>query len=372
MLNLFKWLIFSVLLILLGRLFALGLSYFALAPAYWMNGIYWAAFTGIALGFLFWALRISSPDFSLISALVLYVIIIVFSQIDFYDYCVDNFVAEVSEVEGKERLSLKEARLRFADYVQKEVGSSTILWFDNLRVFANRGISHYESQGSSKYGGRKNVYVTRKGFWICWGWFLVYIFLAIGCFCGLYGAALVEDKENKGIAFFEKDVFKRLEKSLLANGLNKKIVKTILRKPKEETLNSIAVQNFLPVDDLSLRYDILNDFKRIQVLEKESIFLSFIEDEEIKIIKQNASKFYNQVLDEDQKLNSYDFFLLSSTRLKKRLHDKSFYECMNVIRDIAYYFSISLNIPPFKSLNLEGIKFEECDIDELWSPLLKQ
>jgi hypothetical protein len=367
------WPILITLLYGSGLLLSYMGSDFIIAYAHWGDSIYWAFFAAAALAFSLWSAQVQSEKLTLIIAVLFFIFISVNTQINYYSKSKFELYTIVQQSEDNEWPTEYKSQDRdtlYQSYINQRINPTGLSWLDHLRLEADIGIIRTEQQGHRKYGGRKGVEVYRQGFWMWWGWFICYLFLAIGCFFGMAGSAFVgkkEDNKNK----VAEIIVNRMNHVLKDKGLNDDEIKSIITKPRTyySEISDEEVLELLPIADKSTVNEIIHDLKLSKEWYRNSKLERKVEQNDFDRVNALVKKYYNRPIDDKDKLYSYHLLLLAADKLHRATENKSFYDCLLNITDISDLLFIPNNIQPFHVLDLENIEYKTLKVGDIWEPL---
>lgn len=367
------WPILITLLSGLGLLLSYMGSDFIIAYAHWSDGIYWGFFAAAALAFSLWCARVESEELTLIFAVIFFIFISVNTQINYYSKSKFELYTIVQQSEDNEwptEYKQQDRDTLYQSFINQRINPTGLSWLDHLRLQADIGIIRTEQQGHRQYGGRKGVEVYRQGFWMWWGWFVCYLFLAVGCFFGMAGSEFVAKKEDK-----KNDVAKiindRMNDVLKDKGLNDEEIKSIITKPRTyySEISDEEVLELLPIADKNIAKEIIVHLKLSKEWYRNSKLERKIEQKDFNQVSALIKKYYDRTLGDEDKLYSYYLLLLAADKLHRYIENKSFYDCLQIITDTSELLCIPNNIAPFNILNLNDIEYKTLEVGEIWKPL---
>jgi|GEM_PF-5283321 len=363
------------LLFIFFSVFGFLLSYlgsdFVIAYAHWSDGIWWGCGAAAALAFSLWCARISSPDHALIITVSFFLFISINTQINYYNKSKFELFTIVQQSEDNDwpaEWSKLDRNALYKSFINHSITPTGLDWLDHLRLEAHIGIIRTEQQGHRKYGGRKGVEVYRQGFWMWWGWFVCYLFLAIGCFFGMAGSAFVtKPKESK--REITEIVLDRMHATLKEKGLDEESINAILSRKKNTVISDSEILKLLPVDDGATAEEILRIIKLSKEWKASSTTKQDLNQADLDQIYSLLEYYYNRYPKDVKTIYSYYLTLLATDKLFRFVKQRSFYDCLVIITDISELLSIHNQVQPFHRINLKDIQYKTLYVGDLWKPL---
>ncbi len=354
-----------------GRVLSIVGAESSITRAYWESGILWGIGAAVVLGSALWLARVRSPELALVLGMFFFGYVTIFSQIDYLDdsrdYLYRHIHEEASHSWPRQWESLSRRELYFA-FVNHQVTPTGLFWLDHLRAQADIGVLSWEQQGHRRYGGRKGAEVYRQGFWMWWGWLCSYLFLLVGCFFGLFGAALVESKEPPKQPMPEESLGE-LREALKSKGLSESEISYILTRPQaaEIKIESDEIDVVLPAGDSKLAQLISSDLKLARSWQSTLRIPREPGDDRIEHLVEIKSRFYSH--NTDTRWFPYHLVMLAAYRLHHNRPGSRFIESLQAVSSIARFHDVHISVEGFNSPDFSGLEYEHVICGVAWQPL---
>lgn len=350
-----------------------------LSTGYWGAGMMWGLGIFVVLGVLFWLSRLSAPGWALAIISLFYAVLMVGSQVVYYDGAQDRLYHTVQAEPGRFPPAWKDLdrdRL-YQQWMAKTLDEPEASgWWAHLRAQARAGIWHTER--ASKYEPGKPAYrpVYRQGWQVWLGWISSLLMAGVGCLFSLVGCAVWNSRvqEEERVRAFARDTYRTVGEALEQRGLSRQQVESILRQSAQSRhldtpipLGRVAA--LLPDLDAGLVRAIRDDLDLNRQWRSHWDPDRTLDPDRRRIAEDIIRQYYPGRKELINPRTSWLPLMIAAQRLHEAMPAERFWFSLKRIFDTLLALGHRDSVASFAELDLSGLSFRRVPVGERWASL---